>query len=107
MRDKPTERYIPAWRSCTSALPQKKTHTFPRAPPLSQAGRGRSGCIALTGYCGSAPCARQAYGAIHPNVAVAHRVRSHRRARRQFKPSALAPRKPKENTAAPYDAATN
>ena len=31
MRDKPTERYIHAWLSRTSALPQK-AHRFPRAP---------------------------------------------------------------------------
>jgi hypothetical protein len=30
--------------------------------------------------CESAPCARQTYGAEHPGVAVAHRVRSHRQA---------------------------
>ena len=31
--------------------------------------------------CGSAPCARQTYGAVHRSMAVAHRVRSHRPAR--------------------------
>ena len=30
--------------------------------------------------CGSAPCARQTYGAVHPGGTVAHRVRSHRQA---------------------------
>src|SRR6185369_6384866 len=36
--------------------------------------------------CGSAPCARQTYGAVHRSVAVAHRVRSHMRYRTKKAP---------------------
>jgi hypothetical protein len=82
VRDKPTERYIPTLRSRTRC-----------APTGDRAGRYRSA------LCGSAPCARQTYGAVHRSVAVAHRVRSHRQAgaagdaaRPRFRSSAIRAR---------------
>jgi len=44
------------------------------------AGMGMADQSCRSALCGSAPCARQTYGAVHPSVAVAHRVRSHRQA---------------------------
>jgi len=66
VRDEPTERYIPALRSRTRCAPTRGQPDLYR-PAL----------------CGSAPCARQTYGAVHHSVAVAHRVRSHRQAKRE------------------------
>ena len=69
VRDQPTERQTHALRSRTSALLQvgRMPGDSRSRPPLSF-------------FCGSAPCARQTYGAIHRSAAVAHRVRSHRQA---------------------------
>jgi hypothetical protein len=68
VRDKPAQRYIPTPRSRTSALLQGVSHAVAAIQFCDRY------------FCGSAPCARQTYGAVHPSVAVAHRVRSHRQA---------------------------
>ena len=57
MRDSPTARYAATLRSRTRCAPTRVSHAVAPASAL----------------CGSAPCARQPYGAVHRSVAVAHR----------------------------------
>ena len=87
-------------------LPWRKTGPHPCGPPFGLSSthpprhtgtpesqepraKSRSRSRELRIYCRSAPCARPSYGAIHPGVAVAHRVRSYRKA--QTFPRAPAP----------------
>jgi len=60
-------------------------------PPAASYGdpKGQEPEQELQVYCRSAPCARPSYGAVHPSVAVAHRVRSYRKT--QTLPRAPAP----------------
>jgi len=54
VRDKPTERYIPAWRSRTGCAPTESAHVPASTRPTPRRGEGDVMCIGVQNYCGSA-----------------------------------------------------
>ncbi|GAB2793494.1 hypothetical protein GCM10027021_15230 [Dyella kyungheensis] len=54
VRDKPTERYIPAWRSRTGCAPTESAHVPASTRPTPRWGEGEAMCIGVKNYCGSA-----------------------------------------------------
>ena len=73
-------RSAPCARTPTPGRPVGPRSRTRCAPTRGDAGMGLADPSCRSALCGSAPGARQTYGAIHRGVAVAHRVRSHRQA---------------------------